>query len=166
MGDVEIIGLRTGRRRFCAERVLGILFAARDQIVIVAYAHDLDGAAEHCFEILHDGRGELDGPLLARDMGRIGVTNKPVLAAIDPHIHAVLEDDLQRAPCGIGGQHVFFHDGHVGLDENPAVESGNRRPQRQRIDQHRHAARRPAARDRKGDAGAIKLFHGRPRAGG
>ena len=89
MGDVEIVGLRTSRRRVCAERVLGILFATRDQVVIVAYADDLDGAVEHAFEIRNDGRGELDGPLLPRDMRRMGVTDKPVVAAIDPHIHAV-----------------------------------------------------------------------------
>ena len=47
VGDVEIVGLRAGRRRFCAERGLGILFAARDQLEIVAYADDLHRAAEH-----------------------------------------------------------------------------------------------------------------------
>jgi hypothetical protein len=94
--------------------------------MIVAYANDLDRATEYAFEILHDGRGELDGPLFPRDMGCIGVTDKPVFATIDPLIHAVVNDDFQRALRDIGGKHVFFHDGHVGLDENPAVEAGNR----------------------------------------
>ena len=94
--------------------------------MVVAYADDLDSAVQHIFEILDHGRGELDGPLLSRDVRRVGVTNKPVLAAVDPHIHVVLENDFKCALCGIGGKHVLLHDGHVGLDEDPAVESGNR----------------------------------------
>src|ERR1700733_476673 len=164
MSDVEIVGLRARRRRFSAERLLGSLFAARHQVVIVAHANDLNRAAKHVFEILDDGRSKLDGPLLPRDMGRVEIANKPVLAAIEPDIHLVLEDDLQRALCRIGGKHVLFHDGHVGLDENSAVEPGNRRLQSQRIDQHRHAARRTAAGNRKGDACGLQSLHSRSRA--
>ena len=73
-----------------AERVLGILLAARHQVEIVAHADDLDRAVEHLAEILHHGRGELDGPLLARHVGRIGIADQPVFAAIDPGVHAVM----------------------------------------------------------------------------
>src|ERR1700733_8529654 len=164
MSDVEIVGLRARRRRFSAERLLGSLFAARHQVVIVAHANDLNRAAKHVFEILDDGRSKLDGPLLPRDVGRVEIANKPVLAAIEPHIHLVLEDDLQRALCRIGGKHVLFHDGHVGLDENPTIEPGDWGSQSQWIDQHRHAARRPAAGNRKGDTCRLESLHSCTRA--
>ena len=76
-----------------------------------------------------------------------------------------MEDDVERASGDIGGKHMLCHDGHVGLDEDAAIEAGNRRPQRQRLDQHRHAARRPAAGDRKGNARGLERLHGRAARG-
>ena len=54
----------------------------------------------------------------------------------------------------------------VGRHEDPAVEGRDRRPQPQWIDQHRHAARRPAAGDGKRDAGGLQCLHGRISARG
>jgi hypothetical protein len=63
-----------------------------------------------------------------------------------------------------GRQAVLFDDRHVGPDENPAVEACNGRPQGERLDQHRHAARRPAAGDGKGNPNRIQRLHRRLRA--
>ena len=97
-------------------------------------------------------------------MRRIGITDKPVIATIDPHIHLVPEDDLDGAIRRVGGKDVRFHDGHIRLDEDPAIESGNRGAQSQWIDQHRHAARRAATGNRKSDACVLQGPHGTLRA--
>ena len=53
----------------------------------------------------------------------------------------------------VGREHALLDHVHVAIDDEPAVERGDRRLEVERVDQHRHAARRTAARDREQDAG-------------
>jgi len=53
---------------------------------------------------------------------------------------------------------------HGVVDEHAAVEGGDRRPQRQRLDQHLHAPWWPAAGDRERDPGIVELSHGAQRS--
>ena len=59
---------------------------------------------------------------------------------------------------------ALLDDVMVGLDDEPAVEGRDRRRERERLDEHRHPARRPAARHREVDAGVVERVHGRDRA--
>ena len=70
VGDVEVIGLRPGRRRALAESGLGVGFAALDLVEVIADADDLGHIAQHAAEVRHHLRLELDRPGLARDMRR------------------------------------------------------------------------------------------------
>jgi hypothetical protein len=104
MGDVEIVRLRVSRRNLGAQRILRILLAPRDKVEIIADTDDLHRTVESCSEVDHDSRRELDGPLLARDVRRLGVANEPIVAAIDPDIHAMIENKLDRALGRVGGE--------------------------------------------------------------
>jgi hypothetical protein len=48
----------------------------------------------------------------------------------------------------------------VRLDDEPAVEAGDRRIELERIEQHGHAHGRPAAGDGEADAGLAQALHG------
>ena len=134
--------------------------------MIVAHADNLHRVVECPLEALDDRRPKFDGPLLPHDVRRIEIADKPLIAAIDPDIHAVLQDNPQGPPGDLGRQEVRRDGGHVGIYENPAIESCDRGAEPQRLDQHRHAARRPATRDRKGDPRRMQRVNGRRRARG
>ncbi len=140
--------------------------APRDLLVIVAHTGDLDHVIEAGPEIGNDLRRELDHRLLVLDMRRMRIADQPVRAGIDPRIETVLQDDLDRLFRAFDRKDVLFDDRHVGLDEDRAVESADRRLERQRLDQHRHAARRPPARDGKRDSCVLNRFDRRPRSRG
>ena len=91
-------------------------------------------------------------------MRRRRVVDEPVAAAVDPDIHAVAADELDRAARDIGGEDVLFNDRHVGSDEGAAVEGRDRGLERQRLDQHGHAAGRPPAGDREADARLVQAM--------
>src|SRR5258708_22745756 len=104
MGDVEIVRLRASRRNLDAQRVLRILLAPRDEVEIIADTDDLHRTVESCSEIVDDSRRELDSPLLARDVRCLGVANEPIVAAIDPDVHAMIENKLDRVLGRIAGK--------------------------------------------------------------
>ena len=58
----------------------------------------------------------------------------------------------------VGGiERVALDHGEVGIDEHAAVEAGDGALQSERLDQHAHAARRPAAGDGERNAGVVQL---------
>src|SRR4051794_6314166 len=104
MGDIKVVRLGTRSRRCGAERGLGILFATSDQRMIVAHADNLHRGVEGPFEVPDDRWPKFDGPLLPHDVRRIEIADKPVIAAIDPDIYTVLQDNPQGPPSDFRGQ--------------------------------------------------------------
>ena len=89
-------------------------------------ADDLHSVALNPLEGFDHGRGKLDGRLFPRHVARLGVPDQPVSVTIKPGIHTVVQDDVERARGNVWGQHVLFDDGQIGIDEDPAVEAGDR----------------------------------------
>ena len=56
--------------------------------------------------------------------------------------------------------HPLLDHRHVPVHHDAAVKGGDRGREVERLDQHRHAARRPAAGDREQDPGLAQLAHG------
>src|SRR5262249_19383660 len=164
--DIEIVGSRARGGGRGTQRLLGVLLAAGDAIEVVAHADDLHRAGQWRFKIRHYRGRKLHGPLLARHVRRGGVADKPVVPAINQHIKSTGDDDSIGALGRIGGKHVLLDDRHIGPDEDPAVESGDRRLQIERPDEHPHATWRPATGDRKGNACGVERLHRLGRARG
>jgi len=122
--DVEIIGLRADCCGPCSERALSIRFAARHQVKIIADADDLDDAVECCFEVFDDGRRKFDCPLLARDVRRLGIADKPIPVAIDPDIQPMIANESGRSPCRIGGKDMLMGAGSAVAWGSAASERG------------------------------------------
>src|SRR5690606_1796721 len=123
-----------------------------DQLIIIADADDLHGATQKLREISDDGRRKSDSPRLTIDVLRLGITNKPVIASIDPDVQSVFQNEPYRLVRGITRKSSLFDNGQIEFDEHPAVEACNRRIERERLDQHRHSFRRAATGDGEFDA--------------
>ena len=107
-------------------------------------------------DVRHDLRLEFDGPGLAGDMGRIRLGDEPVVAAVDPGVEAALANQIDRLARDVGRHRLLLDDREIRLDEEPAVEARDRGIEMERLEQHGHAARRPAAGDSEADAGGVQ----------
>ena len=158
MRHVQVVGLRARGRDLLGERLLRIGLTARDRIQVVADPDDLDHVVQQSIETGNHRRRELDGPLLPRDMRRVLLLDEPVLAPVDPYRQAVRCNGRDDTSGDAGRQDVLLDDRHVGSDEHAAVETRDGRGQGQRLDQHRHPARRASAGDGKGDSGVVETW--------
>ncbi len=59
---------------------------------------------------------------------------------------------------------MLLDDLHLRLDDEAAVEAGERRPKCERLDEHGHAARRPAARHGEVDPRVVQVVNRLDRA--
>ena len=89
-------------------------------------------------------------------MRRVLVTDQPLLLGVDPGVQPLVEDQLHGLLGRRGIERVALDDREIGIDEHAAVEAGDGALQRERLDQHAHAARRPAAGDGEHDAGIVQ----------
>ncbi len=97
--------------------------------------------------------------MLVLDVGTGWSEDQPVVAAEHPGIDAVGVDHLERALRGLRGDGALLDDLQFGRGEDAAIEGAERRADRQGLDQHLQAARRPAARDREAQAGIVQPEH-------
>ena len=101
---------------------------------------------------------EFHGPGFAGDMRSVELGDQPVIAAIDPCVESLFSDETNRLACDISGHRLFLKDRKIALNKKPAIEAGDRRLDRQRVKQHRHAARWTAASNGKADPGFLQRF--------
>ena len=98
------------------------------------------------------------------DVRSIRVEHEPVGAPIHPNGEPERLDELDGRRDEIATDDALLDDLEVGLDDEPAVEGRNRRREREGLDEHRHAARRPPARHGEVDSGVVERVHGGDRA--
>ena len=115
VGNVEIVGLRSRRRRALSERSLGICLAALHLVVIVADADDLGDVVKLFTDIRHDLRLEFHRPSLAGDMRGVGLRNQPVIAAVDPGVEAMLANKIDRLARHIDRYRLLLEDREIPL---------------------------------------------------
>ena len=109
--------------------------------------------------MLDDGRLELHGVRLAVDVRPVGVAHEPVGAAVDPDREPEGLEQLDRRRDEVVGDRALLDHVEVGLDHETAVEPGERRTDRERLDEHLHPARRAPARHREVDPGVVQRVH-------
>ena len=107
-----------------------------------------------------DGRRELDGVRLACDVRAVGIAHEPVRSVVDPDGEARGLEDLDRPRHERGRDRVLLDDVHLRLDDEAAVEAGQRRTQREWLDEHLHPPRRPPARQGEVDTRLVQLVCG------
>ena len=150
MRDVEVVRLRARRGDLVAELVVRGALGGRDGVVVVAHADDLRDPGLDAVEAVDHGGLELHGVRLALDMravrGRGRASPRPgrprPRAPNDSRISIVGADEI------LGGRALVDHL-HLRLDDEAAVEAGQRRLQRERLDEHLHAPRRPSRSSRR-----------------
>ena len=94
-------------------------------------------------------------------MGTLGVGDVPVGAAVDPDVEVERLHQLGHGDDEVFGDHLLLEDVHVPVDHEAAVEGGDGCLQVERIDEHLHALRGPAAGDGEQDAGVVEPVYGR-----
>src|SRR5262249_37278147 len=111
---------------------------------VITHAHQLGNIASQPIEIRDYGRRELHGPFFPVDVRTMSLAYKPVGAAVNPGIQSKSSHRLHRGFDDVGLQHALFDHGKIRPDEESSIKGSNRRGERQRLDQHLHAARGPA----------------------
>src|SRR6516164_8060453 len=142
-----------------SEGRLGVGFAALYFIEIITHADDLGDLLQVLSQIRYDLGLELDGPGFAGDMRSIDFGDQPVIATVDPSVETMLAHQFDSLTRHIGGHRLLLQYGEVALDKQPAVEAGDRRFNIERIEQHGHAERRPAAGYGETDARLLQRAH-------
>src|SRR5262249_3794369 len=94
--------------------------------------------------------------------GAWGVVYEPLAAPVDPEVELVLGDERHRRFRNLRRQCMGLDYGEIGVDEDAAIETGDRAIDLEGINEHRHAARRPAARDGKADVLLMQRMDGNP----
>src|SRR4029077_9260225 len=104
----------------------------------------------------HDFRLELDRPGFAGDMRGIDFGDQPVIATVDPSVETMLAHQFDGLTRQIGGHHLLFQDRQIALNEEPAIEPGNRRVELERVKQHGHTTWWPTAGYCETNAGTLQ----------
>ena len=97
-------------------------------------------------------------------MRPVRVADEPLGALIHPDAQRGRLEELDRRRDELLADDALLDHLHPGLDDETAVERRDRRPKRERLDEHRHAARRPPARHREVDPRVVQLVHRLDRA--
>src|SRR5438309_2277918 len=120
---------------------LDILFTFGYTVEIVTDADDFRHAAKESVKRFDHGWRKFYGPLLTRDVRRIGVAHEPFDVGVEPNIEAVTLDSLDYLLRHADRQKFLINNGlEVRLDQHSAIEGGQRLREFQCIDQHGHAA--------------------------
>ena len=128
MRDVEVVRLRARRGDLVAQLVVGGALGSGDRVEVVAHADDLRRAVLDAVEAVDDGGVELHGVRLAFDVCAVPVADVPVSAPIHPDREPGGLEQPDRRLDQLGGDRVLLDDLHLRLDDEAAVESGERRP--------------------------------------
>ena len=148
MGHIEVIRLGPRRTDFVAEVLLGNVRRSLDDGVVVAHPDDLD-----------------DPSVTPRGRHRQSVRTSPStppgrrVGRLDPapaiprpcRARPRAQNDFSKSTIGVTSSlrsPPLFDHGHIPVDEETAVERGDRRRECERLDQHRHPSRWTATRDR------------------
>jgi hypothetical protein len=137
-----------------------------DRVVVVAHTDDLRDSALDTVEALHDGRRELHRLRLMRDVRAGRVADEPVGAPVHPDVELEGLEQLEYRCDELVRDDSLLEHLHAGLDDEASVERGERRRERERLDEHRHALRGAAARHREADAGLVERVDRLDRARG
>jgi hypothetical protein len=130
-----------------------------DRVEVVAHADQFRDVAGKPVEAGHDLRLELHRPGFPGHMGALGVGHVPIRAAVDPGVEVEGPHEISQGHHKLLGEHTLLDHRHVTIYQQPAVEGGDRGLDVERLDQHRHAPRGPAAGDREQDPGLAEPMH-------
>src|SRR6266404_1204835 len=140
---------------------LDLLFAFGYAVEVVTYADDFRYAAKESVKRFDHGRRKFYGPLLARDVRRIGVAHEPFGVRVEPNTEAMTLDSLDYLLRHADRQKFLVNNRlEVRLDQHSAVEGGQRLREFQCIDQHGHAARRTSAGNAELDSSFVEALDG------
>ncbi len=143
-----------------------MLSRGRDRVVVVAHADDLRHARAERVEALDAPSARTAAcATLGRRAGRPGrgrTSRRPGTTQTESSDDF---EELDRRRDELVRDRVLFEHLQVGLDDEAAVEPGERRAESERLDEHRHAARRSPARHGEVDPRVVERVHGLDGAG-
>src|SRR5712672_2667036 len=140
---------------------LDILFAFGYAVEVVTYADDFRYAAKESVKRFDHGRRKFYGPLLARDVRRIGVAHEPFDFRVEPNIEAMTLDSLDYLLRHTGRQKSLVNNRlEIRLDQHSAIDGGKRVREFQCIDQHGHPTGRTSAGNAELNSGVVETLHG------
>lgn len=106
------------------------------KIEISADADNLSGTIERAAEILDHRRPIADRMLLAPHIGSFGIAQQPILPTEYPGLRIMRFDHGNRLPGSCGRQSMRNQGRQIGRRQQAAIEAGDRRRDRERLDQH------------------------------
>src|SRR6267142_120888 len=140
---------------------LDIPFAFGYVVKVVTDADDFRHAAKESVKRPDHGGRKFYGPLLARDVRRIGVAHEPFDVRVEPNIEAMTLDSLDYLLRHADRQKFLVNNGlEIRLDQHSAIEGGERLGDLQCIDQHGHAAGRTSAGNAELNSGFVEALDG------
>src|SRR5258708_16673518 len=140
---------------------LDILFAFGYAGEVVTGGGDFRHAAKESIKRFGHGRWTFYGPLLARDVRRIGVAHEPFGVRVEPNIETMTLDSLDYLLRHAGRQKFLVNNRlEIRLDQHSAIEGGERLREFQCIDQHGHAAGRTSAGNAELNSGFVQTLDG------
>ena len=162
IGHVEIPGRGAVRAHLPAEHGAELDLHPLQQRVVDAGAHDLADPVVMRLEARHHGRLELHRLALARHERSGDVADQPVAAAEQPCLDMVQRQRLDHQARGLRIERQHLEHRAVGTDDLAAIEAGRGRVDAERLQEHLHAAHRPAADQAQRDARLAQPNRRRP----